>query len=92
MPTFAELIEEITSAEPVISISPAEVNSLDRRFGDRVRQIGRWNVSTDGSLDIPVAVVREAAMEVDSRTLLEALTEIKSNRLRSCSIRPPRFC
>jgi hypothetical protein len=41
----------------------------------------RWNVSTDGSLDIPVAVVREAATELGSRTLFGAVTEFKSESL-----------
>jgi hypothetical protein len=40
--------------------------------------MGRWNVSTDGSLDIPIAVVREAAAELGGRTLLDAVTEFKS--------------
>jgi hypothetical protein len=81
MAKFAELLEEIASAEPVISISPAGVNSLVRRFGNRVRQMGRWNVNTDGSLDIPVAVIREAASELSSQTLLDALTELKTESL-----------
>ena len=81
MPTFVEFLEEIAGAEQVISISPAELDSLVRRFGDRVRQMGRWNVSTDGSLDIPVAVVREATSALSSETLRHALTEIKTDSL-----------
>jgi len=81
VPTFVELLEEIAGAEQVISISPGEVDSLVQRFGDRVRQMGRWNASTDGSLDIPVAVVREAASALSSQTLHHALTEIKTESL-----------
>jgi hypothetical protein len=81
VPTFIELLEEIAGAEPVISIRATEVDNLVRRFGDRVRRMGRWNVSTDGSLEIPVAVVREAAEELNSRTLLDALAEIKAESL-----------
>lgn len=40
--------------------------------------MGRWNASTDGSLDIPIAVIREAAMDVGSQTLHDALREIKT--------------
>lgn len=65
----------------MISIRATEVDNLVRRFGDRVRRMGRWNVSTDGSLEIPVAVVREAAKELNSRTLLDALAEIKAESL-----------
>jgi hypothetical protein len=78
VPTFIELLEEIATAKPVISIPPAEVDRLVGRFGDRVRQMGRWNVSTDGSLDIPIAVIREASAELGSRALFEAVTEIKT--------------
>ena len=78
MPTFIELLEEIAGTRPVISIPPAEVDRLVGRYGHRVRQMGRWNVSTDGSLDIPIAVIREAAMGLGSQALLDAVTEIKS--------------
>lgn len=83
MPTFIEVLEEIADAkpEPVISISPSELDRLVRRFGDRARQMGRWNVGTDGSLDIPLAVVREAASHLGGRTLHEALREIKAESL-----------
>ena len=79
MPRFFELLEEIAGAEP--SIPATAVDNLVRRFGDPVRRMGRWNVSTDGSLEIPVAVVREAARELNSRTLLDALAEIKAESL-----------
>jgi hypothetical protein len=78
VPTLVEFLEEIADAKPVISIPAAEVDRLVRRFGARARQMGRWNVSTDGSLDIPIAVVREAAAEVGGRTVSEALREIRT--------------
>ena len=65
----------------MISLPPAEVDSLVRRFGNRVRQMGRWNASSDGSLSIPIAVIREAARELDSQSLLDAVTEIKTESL-----------
>jgi hypothetical protein len=79
VPTFIELLEEIADAKPVISIPSDDVERLARRFGARARQMGRWNVSTDGSLDIPIAVIREAAIELGSRTVHEALREIKTD-------------
>jgi len=78
VPTFIEILEEIAVTKPVISIPSAEVERLVRRFGDRVRLMGRWNVSTDGSLDIPVAIIREAAMDLGNDALLQALAEIKA--------------
>jgi hypothetical protein len=79
VPTFIELLEEIADAKPVISIPSDDVERLARRFGARARQMGRWNVSTDGSLDIPIAVIREAAIELGSRTVHEALREIQTD-------------
>jgi hypothetical protein len=78
VPTFIEILEEIAGSKPVISIPADEVERLAGRFGDRVRLMGRWNVSTDGSLDIPISVIREAATDLGSQALQEALTEIKA--------------
>jgi hypothetical protein len=79
VPTFIELLEEIATAKPVISIPADEVDRLVQRFGSRVRQMGRWNVSTNGSLDIPVTVIREAALSLGSRAVLDAITELKTD-------------
>ena len=81
MPTFIEILEEIADSQPVISISASDLEHLVQRFGSRVRQMGRWNVSTDGSLEIPVIVIRDAASKLASRTLRDALTEIKTESL-----------
>ena len=78
MPTFIQILEEMADAKPVISIPAAEVDRLVRCFGDRVPSLGRWNASSDGSLDIPIAAIREAAAELGNQALLDALTEIKS--------------
>jgi len=75
--TFIEILEEIASAKPVISIPRDEVDRLVRRFGNRVRLMGRWNASTDGSLAIPITVIREAALALGNQELLDALSEIK---------------
>ena len=78
MATFIEILEEIAGSTPVISIPSPDVDRLVHRFGGRVRQMGRWNVSTDGSLVIPIAVIREAALDLGSQTILDALAEIKT--------------
>ncbi|HTS49235.1 MAG TPA: hypothetical protein VMH05_14890 [Bryobacteraceae bacterium] len=78
MPTFIQILEEMADARSIVSIPAAEVDRLVHRFGDRVRLMGRWNASTDGSLDVPIAAIREAAAELGNRALLDALTEIKS--------------
>jgi len=58
-----------------------ELDRLVARFGDRVRRMGRWNISTDGSLDGPIAVIREATMDLGSPALRDALKEVKSEAL-----------
>jgi len=78
VPTFIQILEEMADARSIVSIPAAEVDRLVHRFGDRVRLMGRWNASTDGSLDVPIAAIREAAAELGNRALLDALTEIKS--------------
>jgi hypothetical protein len=78
MPSFIEILEEIAEAKPVVSIPRAEVDKLVDRFGNRVRLMGRWNASTDGSLDIPVTVVRDAATALGNQALSDALIEIKT--------------
>ena len=78
MATFIELLEEIAGDSPAISVPSPDVDQLVHRFGGRVRHMGRWNASTDGSLDIPIAVIRDAALDLGSQTVLDALTEIKA--------------
>ena len=76
-------------AEQAVKIPADELDLLVARFGDRVRQMGRWNVSGDGSLEIPVNVVREAATQLESHTLMEAVQALKTGQfaemLNSCA-------
>jgi hypothetical protein len=81
MPTFIQLLEELAEAEQTITIPAGEVEQLVSRFGDRVRQMGRWNASGDGSLDIPLSVVREAAGQLAADSLVEAVQELKAENV-----------
>jgi len=81
MPTFIQLLEELAEAEQTITIPAGEVEQLVSRFGDRVRQMGRWNASGDGSLDIPLSVVREAAGQLAADSLAEAVQELKAENV-----------
>lgn len=86
--TFIQYLEELV-AEQAVKIPADELDLLVARFGDRVRQMGRWNVSGDGSLEIPVNVVREAATQLESHTLMEAVQALKTGQfaemLNSCA-------
>ena len=59
-------------AERKITIPATEVDRLVGRFGESVRHMGQWNASGDGSLEIPIGVIREAVSQLDRRTLTEA--------------------
>jgi hypothetical protein len=78
MATFTQFLEELTDVERTITVPPNEVERLVSRFGARVRLMGRWNSSGDGSLDIPESVLREAASQLGGRALREALQELKA--------------
>ena len=80
MVTLTQFLEELANAEQAITVPPDEVERLVSRFGDRVRLMGRWNASGDGSLEIPMSVVREAASHLGSRALLEAVQEMKAEQ------------
>ena|SRR5437667_9508492 len=81
MPTFIQLLEELAEAEQTITIPADEVERLVSRFGYRVRHMGRWNASGDGSLEIPLSVVREAAGQLAGDSLVEAVQELKAENV-----------
>ena len=80
MGTLTQFLEELADIERTITVPSDEVERLVGRFGDRVRLMGRWNASGDGSLEIPMSVLREAATHLGSRALLEAVQELKAEQ------------
>lgn len=42
--------------------------------------MGRWNTSSDGSLEVPVSVIRKAATELGNDTLTRAVEELKADQ------------
>jgi len=62
--TLIQLLEELSDYERPFKIPAAEVDRLVNLFGDRIRRMGRWNVSGDRSLEIPEGVLRQAAIEL----------------------------
>jgi len=77
MLTFIQLLEDLADTGRTIRIPASEVDRLVDRFGARVRQMGRWNASSDGSLEVPVSVVSEAAIQLGIDTLTEAVEQLK---------------
>lgn len=75
MASLTEFLEELADVERTINVPPEEVERLVGRFGDRVRLMGRWNISGDGSLQIPMSVLREAAGQLGGQALLDAVQD-----------------
>lgn len=75
--TFLQFLEEMATSSQTLTVSADEVDRLVRKFGDRVRKMGQWN-SSDGSLEIPIGAVAEAARQVGSGTLTQAVEELKN--------------
>lgn len=80
MLTFIQLLEDLADTGRTIRIPASEVDRLVDRFGDRVRHMGRWNASSDGGLEVPVRVVREAAIRLGIDMLTEAVEELKEEQ------------
>jgi hypothetical protein len=78
--TLIQLLEELADTERTITIPSNEVDRLVERFGDTVRRMGRWNASGDGSLEIPVCVIREAVTQLGTHSLAEAVRELKAEQ------------
>jgi len=77
MLSFIQFLEELEQNHQTVSISAGELDRLAERFGNRVRQIGTWNKATDGSLEVPMSNITEAARSLDDRLLNEALQQLK---------------
>jgi hypothetical protein len=80
MLTFIQLLEDLADTGRTIRIPESDLDRLVDRFGDRVRQMGRWNASSDGSLEVPVSVVREAAIRLGIDALTETVEELKEEQ------------
>jgi hypothetical protein len=78
--TLIQFLEDLADTKRSITIPANEVERLVERFGNRVRRMGRWNASGDGSLEIPVCVIREAATQLGAHSLTEAVRELKTEQ------------
>ena len=74
MLTFKQFVTELARED--VTIAPAEVQEMSKRFGDKVLQMG--HLEEDGSMLVPVDCVLEAARSLETQTLTEA-AEILNN-------------
>lgn len=68
MLTFAQYISDIAQEE--IVLTTAEVQKLKARFGETVGRMG--HLKSDGSLIVDASLIRESALSLGRRELLEA--------------------
>jgi hypothetical protein len=78
MVTFIEFLEELERNHQTVLIPKDELDRLTERFGSPVLQMGSWNKTTDGSLEIPMSNIAEAARNLDNKLLGEALKQLKT--------------
>ena len=78
MLSFIQFLEELEQNHQTVVISREELDRLVMRFGSEVRLIGRWNKATDGSLEVPMINITEAARRLDDTMLAEAVQQLKT--------------
>jgi hypothetical protein len=76
--TFIQFLEEIERNRQTVVMESAEVERLVEIFGSEVRGIGVWNHATDGSLEIPMSNITDAASRLDDHVLGEAVAQLKT--------------
>src|ERR1035441_7053456 len=79
MLTFKQFLNELAREDA--TISPMEVEEMRQRFGDKVLQMGHRN--EDGSMDVPVDCIVEAARSLEAHTLTEAAEIINNEQMVS---------
>ena len=78
MLTLVQFLEELKQNKQTVVIPGEEVERLANRFGSGIRGMGFWNKSGDGSVEIPMSNITEAALTLDNRALSEAIEQLKS--------------
>jgi hypothetical protein len=79
MTTLIDFLHEIEQSRQTVVLLADEVERLAKRFGPAVGSIGFWNKSGDGSVEIPMNNVTEAARALDNGSLGQAVAELKSS-------------
>ena len=79
MLTFKQFINELARED--ITISSIDLEEMRRRFGDKVLQMGHLN--KDGSMNVPVDCIVEAARALGAHTLTEAAEIINNEHMVS---------
>ena len=79
MLTFKQFVTELAREDVIISAS--EIKEMQHRFGGKVLQMGHLN--EDGSMNVPVDCIIEAARSLEAHTLTEAAEIINNEHIVS---------
>jgi len=78
MLSLIPFLEELEQSNQMVVLPAPEVERLAGRFGRRVRSMGVWNKTSNGSVEIPISNIAEAVKTLDNQALTEAVTQLKS--------------
>ena len=78
MTTFLQFLEQLEQNRLAVVIPGEEVERLAERFGSVVRSMGLWKRDADGSIEIPMRNIAEAAGRLNNQVLREAVEQLKS--------------
>jgi len=79
MLSLIPFLEELEQSNQMVVLPAPEVERLVGRFGPRVRSMGVWNKTSDGSVEIPISNIAEAVKTLDNQALTEAVAQLKSS-------------
>ena len=79
MLTFIQFLEELSKDH--ITLTPAEVQRMKERFGDKTLQMGQ--LQEDGCISIPTDCIVEAAHSLGNQKLKEAIESLKNEQVVS---------
>ena len=77
MLTFRQFVSELARED--VTLSPAEVQDMRERFGEKVLRMG--HLAPDGSMAVPVDCIIEAARSIGAGTLTAAAEIINSGQM-----------
>jgi hypothetical protein len=79
MTTLIDFLQEMEQSHQTVVLPAEEVERLAKLFGPSVRSMGFWDKSGNGSVEIPMNNVTEAARALDNGSLARAVAELKSS-------------
>jgi len=75
---FIQFLTHLEQSQQTAIIAGPEVERLAQRFGSKVRGKGFWNGTGDGSVEVPMGNITQAAKRLGNRALTEAVEQLRS--------------